>query len=211
MKLKQTLNHSLKNIVTLKHLPLVLIFLFVNLVSAQTPEPAPALKALHWHPDNGRIAVGYADGRVEVIAAATSEVLFTFSDADGSADNVLWSHDGSKFAAGIGKKIYIWDSETFKPQHILEGHENPVESIAWGPDNVDLVSVSFSSPERGQLKFWNTSSGQERLSKAILADSLTWDVTQDRLATLIPLNIVILDPSTAEYTPLCDNCLSDAT
>jgi WD40 repeat protein len=71
--------------------------------------------------------------------------------------SVSWSPDGQRVAAGSGDRcVRIWNVTTGTVEHLLEGHQDWVESVAWSPDGRQLASGS----EDRTVRLWEASSGQ---------------------------------------------------
>src|SRR5215510_9618904 len=57
--------------------------------------------------------------------------------------SVSWSPDGQHVAAGSADRcIRIWNVTTGEVEHLLEGHQDWVQSVAWSPDGRQLASGS---------------------------------------------------------------------
>jgi WD40 repeat protein len=78
------------------------------------------------------LLVGWESGRVEkVLQGQTGEIR-----------DLAFSPNGSRLAAaGMDRKIRIWDVATGRLEWILEGHAKELEGIAFSPDGQRLLSI----------------------------------------------------------------------
>jgi WD40 repeat protein len=109
-------------------------------------------------PDGRRIAAGSGD--VRIWDAATGELLMACA-AD-PAEPLIWvggvafHPDGRRLASANGNKtVYIWDTKTGKPIHILRGHRYGVNSVQFSPDGGRLASAGSDQSAR----LWDTATG----------------------------------------------------
>jgi eukaryotic-like serine/threonine-protein kinase len=73
----------------------------------------------------------------------------------GTLIELAMSSDGLTLAAGGSLGIWLYDTTTWEPLELLEGHADTVESIAWSPDGTHLVSGSWD----GSIKVWDIATG----------------------------------------------------
>jgi WD40 repeat protein len=67
---------------------------------------------------------------------------------------VAWSPGGELLASvGWDYNVRLWDAETGRQLHSLEGHANAVISAAWSPDGTRLATGS----EDGTVQIWGLS------------------------------------------------------
>ncbi|WP_392892777.1 hypothetical protein [Streptomyces sp. LN699] len=103
----------------------------------------------------GRIAAGHVDGTVTVWGTAGR--LTTLTGATGPVGSLAAVPVGGRhlLAAGSGKDIALWDTETDRPAAFLTGHTAAVtalEPVLLG-DTTTLVSAATD----GTLRLWNAS------------------------------------------------------
>jgi WD40 repeat protein len=104
---------------------------------------------------------------------------------------ISFSPDGRTLAIARGAsepvqrfgRIELWDTETGKLRHVIKGFDGPVKTISFSPDGQTLISgsIEFHSSKVqqkarsregvsfGQLKWWNTSTGELK-QKLIMPD-----------------------------------------
>ncbi|RYP20635.1 hypothetical protein DL765_002706 [Monosporascus sp. GIB2] len=70
---------------------------------------------------------------------------------------VVFSPDGRRLASGSDdyKSIKLWDSATGRKVMTFEGHDHPVNGVAFSPDGSRLVSA----PNGGRLRVWDNITG----------------------------------------------------
>src|SRR5438034_1579449 len=85
------------------HIPLGTTFL--------TPQSASSVFTVAWSPDGKRLALGYADGSVQVRNATTGKIDLTVRGQIGHVWAVAWSPDGKRLAsASWDHTVQVWDA-----------------------------------------------------------------------------------------------------
>ncbi len=185
-----------------------------GIVIGQTDLPSDAIRSVQWSPSGDAIAVGTEGDGLKVYDAETLDVVFDFTDGSATVHAVEWSPSGAKLAAGIGNEIYVWQTSNYQLLYTLTGHTNPVESLAWSPDETELVSGNLGGStienEKSTFKFWDLANGQVRLSRDYAPAVLSWDHTSNRLVGWYPLSLYLIDPVSGESQLLCQTCRADA-
>lgn len=81
-------------------------------------------------------------------------------DPDILVDSIAWSPTGSKVAAGYSDGyIDIIDGSTGQTSLTLQGHSSAVVSIAWSPDESQIISGSLTPDNTARI--WDAINGQE--------------------------------------------------
>jgi serine/threonine protein kinase/WD40 repeat protein len=120
----------------------------------------PALaRALAFHPDSGKLAVGYFNARaVSVYDAARGALLIDLPVGAVSDQVVAWHPDGERLAvAGSDPRIQIWSVAAKRKVATLEGHAPRVTTVTFHPGGELLASHGWD----GQLLLWQPSSGRQ--------------------------------------------------
>jgi WD40 repeat protein len=114
-------------------------------------------------PDGKLIATKRKEG-VAVLNSNTGEVVQTIPDPGASANCLAFSPDSKTLAYGgidkaTGKAaVTIWDLTSKEPRHVLLGHSNWVERLAFNPQGRVLASGSRD----GTVRLWDTATGKEK-------------------------------------------------
>ena len=97
--------------------------------------PAPA-HTLAFHPDNGKLAVGYFSSSVASVYDAASGALLTDLPVVAMSNQVVaWHPDGERLAvAGSDPRIQIWNVAAKRKVATLEGHVQHVTVLTFHPD-----------------------------------------------------------------------------
>ena len=79
-------------------------------------------KCVAWHPQKSWLAVGYADGRVQLLEKTgdTAKTIWEAKHSDHFIADVRFSRDGTRLAAATNGAIPIWDAQTGEPLHVLD-------------------------------------------------------------------------------------------
>jgi RNA polymerase sigma factor (sigma-70 family) len=156
----------------------------------QPAKPAQPGFVTFWDPDSGN-EQGTLQGHTDVVAhVAFAPDGKTLATTGGDRTVLVWdltkksaprslgelddklmsyalafSSDGKTVAAGVGKKIKLYDTATARERATLEGHQDTVFCLAFSPDGKTLASGSSRKVERtfvGQVKLWDPATGKER-------------------------------------------------
>ena len=114
---------------------------------------------------------------------------------------MVWSPDGRSLAAGVGRRIYLWDAVNFAESKVLDGHADQIRCLAYSPDGTCLASASDDS----SAKIWDVARGREintLLGHATAVYSVAWSPDGKRVVTgSWDLSVKIWDPVTG--TEVC--------
>lgn len=132
----------------------------------ETPTPAPAPPTPLDEPTPTAAPLARWDA-LAVIAPSNAaslaqmEVYQTGPDA-----RIVWSPSSREFAASAGQDIHLYSLEQpGEPLHVLQGHTQPVNAVAFFPNGAPLASVA----QDGSLKLWDPAGGLELLSLDLTA------------------------------------------
>jgi len=155
--------------------------------------PASA-RALAFHPDNGKLAVGYFSSSVVSVYDTATGGLVTALPVGAMSDHVVaWHPDGERLAVGgSDPRIQIWNVAAKRIVATLEGHGHRVTTLTFHPDGELLASHGWD----GQLLLWHPSSGRQlmRLTAASAPSfspdgrrlGVTWDGDRADLLEVTP-------------------------
>ncbi len=107
--------------------------------------PAPAYD-LAWDPAGGRLLVTCSDKALHLIDAKTGRTLRALKNPKfHHIKAVAFSPDGRLFAhaeraqGGVGGKVWVWDSATYQPLHILSPELGSLEDVVFSADGKTLA------------------------------------------------------------------------
>ena len=100
------------------------------------------LRAVAFHPDGARLAIGGDAGEVQFLTVPDLEKTNTLDDHGSSITGLSFSPDGGYVASSSTKDrmIRIWQVDTANLRAALEGHWGEIEDVAFGPDGAVLAS-----------------------------------------------------------------------
>jgi WD40 repeat protein len=114
--------------------------------------------SLAWEPagqGDGRLAVGYGDGKVLLWDIASRQAAATLEGQRGEVKAVAWSPDGRWLAmAGTGGETRLWNAAT-RQTSTAATHRGTVWALAWSPDGALLASGG----EDGSVRLWQAQDG----------------------------------------------------
>src|SRR5713101_8307625 len=78
-----------------------------------TPQSDSSVFSVAWSPDGKRLALGYADGSVQIRNATTGGILYTVQDHMSHVWALAWSPDGKRLAsASWDHTVQVLDAAT---------------------------------------------------------------------------------------------------
>lgn len=109
-------------------------------------------------PDGARVAIGNAEGRIEIWNARHGTLLTSWNAHPGYVTSVVF-HPGGQWLASAGAdgNIRLWETATGAEMFAVPGHSGFVSSIAFSPDGHTLISGGSDN----RLKLWDVKTGQE--------------------------------------------------
>jgi YD repeat-containing protein len=128
-----------------------------DVLSSTLSEP---FTALSWAGEN--LAAGYPDGQIIFWNPDLGEIVRQFPGHRRTVTALAWS--GNQLASGdIDGEIRIWDVDCSGEACLtptLTGHSERIQSLAWHPDGVRLASATGHQFVGGEVRVWDTRSGQ---------------------------------------------------
>jgi WD40 repeat protein len=94
--------------------------------------------SLCWLPDGGRLLAGAGSGRAVLLRLRDGKELRRFNH--GGLTEAALSPDGLRCATAAGHEVKVWDVESGRLLHTLEGHVDTVLGVAFSPDGTRLLS-----------------------------------------------------------------------
>ncbi|KAH8799627.1 WD40-repeat-containing domain protein [Flagelloscypha sp. PMI_526] len=112
-----------------------------------------------YSPDSERVVSGSSNSTVEIWDAESGQQLQKLEGHRNRVNSVAFSPDGKRVVSGSGADPYIsfdpddntvriWDSESGQQLKKLNGHKSKVNSVAFSPNGVQVVSGSSDNTVR---------------------------------------------------------------
>jgi WD40 repeat protein len=117
----------------------------------QVATAAIPVVALEISPDKKWLAVASADGKVDLIDAATGTVAKSFAGHVGAVTSIGFSGNSTRLiTGGADKTARVWDIATGMPVTVLQGNGDAVSSVALHPNGNQAASGTID----GKLAIW---------------------------------------------------------
>jgi len=141
-------------------------------------------------PDNRKLAIGDGEGGLHIRDMGQNPKSLTAETDAGAISSMAFHPDsGSIAASGDENNIVIVSLITGKVIAELEGHEEPVHSIAFTPDGKNLVSASYDL----SIRWWDVNTRKEKKALSESTDKLLCMALSDDggLAALSIVDVLI--------------------
>jgi WD40 repeat protein/tRNA A-37 threonylcarbamoyl transferase component Bud32 len=138
-------------------------------------QTGPAYRVV-FNPDSDRFAVSCGDwnrtpkqSSAVTVRGSNGEIVLSLDGPGRGTFGLAFSSDGKFLATGSGQptEVKIWDIANGALRTSLKGHSGGIDvcSVMFSPDAKRLVSAGGSGDlKRGEIKLWDTRSGDELLS-----------------------------------------------
>ncbi|HFQ93446.1 MAG TPA: hypothetical protein ENK32_05520, partial [Anaerolineae bacterium] len=117
-------------------------------------DEAAAVSSTAFSPDGAVLAVGTADG-IALWDVAAEEVTLTLSQSEAVRD-LAFNPDGRLLAAAGDTAVTLWDTASGNVLNIIQGHEGPINGLAFSRDGAYLATAS----DDGTARIWQVPSGE---------------------------------------------------
>ncbi|HEX9132723.1 MAG TPA: EsaB/YukD family protein [Ktedonobacteraceae bacterium] len=127
-------------------------------VQVQKPQTG-AVRAVAWSQDGQQLAVGAAN-KVMFINPMNGTALAQPAQTHTAAVTTLaWSPRKplQLVSGGLDNRAVVWNTTTYTPQTIFDGHTTAIESVSWASDGQTVGSSSHG----GVVRVWNAGNGQQ--------------------------------------------------
>jgi serine/threonine protein kinase/WD40 repeat protein len=116
-------------------------------------------RGLAFHPDSGKLAIGYFAARpASVYDAASGALIAELPVGEMGHQVVAWHPDGQRLAiAGSDPRIQIWNVAAKRIVATPEGHAQRITTVTFHPDGELLASHGWD----GHLLVWHPSTGRQ--------------------------------------------------
>jgi serine/threonine protein kinase len=105
---------------------------------------ADAIYAVSWEPNESRLAVACANGKVYLCRPKDLHVVLTYSGHTKAVRTVAWSPDGNYIASGgEDYSAQVWSPDYKASANVTyHGHSNTINALSWSPDSKFLATAS---------------------------------------------------------------------
>jgi hypothetical protein len=120
---------------------------------------AGAVRAVAWSPDSQRLAVGAAN-QVTFYNPLNGTVLAPPLQKHTAAVTTLAWSSRQPFlvvSGGLDKLAVVWNTTSYTPQTLFNGHTAAIESASWASDGQTVGTSSHG----GVVRIWNAGNGQQ--------------------------------------------------
>lgn len=118
-----------------------------------------AVEAMAFNFDNRLLAIGTADGNVQLWDSATGENRFTFEGHNGGVTSLAFGAGTYLLAVGTGSgQVRLWDTASGEASGTLQTHDAAVTSVAFQIDGFLIASGAAD----GSIKLWDVSQRAEQ-------------------------------------------------
>jgi hypothetical protein len=115
-------------------------------------EDSSNVRAMAFSPDGVHVALGFANGKVDVRNAENGRVEHALQGHAGIVDAVTFSPDGKRLVTGHRDgTVKLWDMATAQLVRTLKGHTRVVRSVGFSKDGALLMSAALD----GTVRLWD--------------------------------------------------------
>ncbi|HEY1013664.1 MAG TPA: protein kinase [Herpetosiphonaceae bacterium] len=141
----------------------------------QIPVGRRSITALEWSGDGKQLAVGRADGLIQLRQASDGKLLRELEGHTDAVNTLAWDPFNPRLASGgADLTIKLWDTNGGKEQRTLSGHTAEITDLSWKSDGGLLASGSADST----VRIWNAYTGaEERQLQAAGEDSWLYGIS----------------------------------
>ncbi len=120
----------------------------------ELPPHAGGAFCIAWHPREALVASSGQDGRVQLWDPNTGRNISNFPAGGKWVEHLEWSPDGMWLAAGAGRILTLWNTQT-GVAHELKEHPATLSGICWSADGQRVAAASY-----GGIRIWEPVHGQ---------------------------------------------------
>jgi eukaryotic-like serine/threonine-protein kinase len=113
------------------------------------------IEGIRFSPNSSLLITAGWDGTCKVWDVATGEVMHVI-DVPPHCEDAVFAPDGTTFAISTENVAMIYDAESGRRLHLLQGHENTAECLVYSPDGRWLATGSHDRT----IRVWDTTTGQ---------------------------------------------------
>lgn len=137
-----------------------------------------------WHPEGKWLAT--AGGHIGLWDPGTGKLLKSITSVQ-DAEAITFSSDGQWLSAGNGAyesyDVHLWETSSLTESAIFEGHNSPVQSLAFSPDGTSLVSSGSYHGDAGLILWDLQAKNQAAVLESDPVSDIIFDATGQYLLT----------------------------
>jgi WD40 repeat protein len=126
----------------------------MEIIMTRSFSTSPAGKpVIDLSPDGRFIALGSADGIIQVITVMSLNLVFVLAGHTGPVSALAWSPDGKYLASGGDDHlVQVWNATNGTALGSFAGHTGPISLLAWSPDSTHLAASSGQQVRHWEIK-----------------------------------------------------------
>ncbi|KXK35137.1 MAG: WD domain, G-beta repeat, partial [Chlorobi bacterium OLB6] len=172
---------------------------FDNAIAQSVAEKHP-VSALEWSNDGDRLAIGYPDGRIEIVGVFEGLPLLALHSDISGIYTLAWSPDSRYVASGSvspDSALRIWDAVTGDELYAAADFGVSITVVAWSPSGEQVLGVAAEGlTDRGNAILVNYNTLDTVLDSFGIVYDIQWSQDQSYVAFATATQLVVRDSTT---------------